>query len=168
MVIGHEMTHGFDDSGRNYDKDGNMKGWWTEDDAKKFNEKADLLDRFFSNIKVLPDLNANGRFTLGENLADHGGLQVAFTAFKNATKDAKPENKDGYTPEQRFFMAYSGVWAGNITEEEIRNRTKTDPHSLGRWRVNGALPHIDAWYEAFDVKEGDKLFIPKEERLALW
>ena len=162
------MTHGFDDSGRNYDKDGNMKGWWTEDDAKKFNEKADLLDRFFSNIKVLPDLNANGRFTLGENLADHGGLQVAFTAFKNATKDAKPENKDGYTPEQRFFMAYSGVWAGNITEEEIRNRTKTDPHSLGRWRVNGALPHIDAWYEAFDVKEGDKLFIPKEERLDLW
>ena len=145
-----------------------MKGWWTEDDAKKFNEKADLLDRFFSNIKVLPDLNANGRFTLGENLADHGGLQVAFTAFKNATKDAKPENKDGYTPEQRFFMAYSGVWAGNITEEEIRNRTKTDPHSLGRWRVNGALPHIDAWYEAFDVKEGDKLFIPKEERLDLW
>ena len=168
VVIGHEMTHGFDDSGRNYDKDGNMKGWWTEDDAKKFNEKADLLDRFFSNIKVLPDLNANGRFTLGENLADHGGLQVAFTAFKNATKDAKPENKDGYTPEQRFFMAYSGVWAGNITEEEIRNRTKTDPHSLGRWRVNGALPHIDAWYEAFDVKEGDKLFIPKEERLDLW
>ena len=162
------MTHGFDDSGRNYDKDGNMKGWWTEDDAKKFNEKADLLDRFFSNIKVLPDLNANGRFTLGENLADHGGLQVAFTAFKNATKDAKHENKDGYTPEQRFFMAYSGVWAGNITEEEIRNRTKTDPHSLGRWRVNGALPHIDAWYEAFDVKEGDKLFIPKEERLDLW
>lgn len=168
VVIGHEMTHGFDDSGRNYDKDGNMKGWWTEDDAKKFNEKADLLDRFFSNIKVLPDLNANGRFTLGENLADHGGLQVAFTAFKNATKDAKHENKDGYTPEQRFFMAYSGVWAGNITEEEIRNRTKTDPHSLGRWRVNGALPHIDAWYEAFDVKEGDKLFIPKEERLDLW
>ena len=168
VVIGHEMTHGFDDSGRNYDKDGNMKGWWTEDDAKKFNEKADLLDRFFSNIKVLPDLNANGRFTLGENLADHGGLQVAFTAFKNATKDAKPENKDGYTPEQRFFMAYSGVWAGNITEEEIRNRTKTDPHSLGRWRVNGALPHIDAWYEAFDVKKGDKLFIPKEERLDLW
>ena len=145
-----------------------MKGWWTDDDAKKFNEKADLLDRFFSNIKVLPDLNANGRFTLGENLADHGGLQVSFTAFKNATKDAKSENKDGYTPEQRFFMAYAGVWAGNITEEEIRNRTKTDPHSLGRWRVNGALPHIDAWYEAFGVKEGDKLFIPKAERLELW
>lgn len=168
VVIGHEMTHGFDDSGRNYDKDGNMKDWWTKEDAKKFNEKADLCDNFFSAIKVLPDLNANGRFTLGENLADHGGLQVAYTAFKNATKNSKPANKDGYTADQRFFMAYAGVWAGNITDEEIRNRTKSDPHSLGRWRVNGALPHIDAWYEAFGVKEGDKLYLPKSERLELW
>ena len=168
VVIGHEMTHGFDDSGRNYDKDGNMKDWWTNEDAKKFNEKADLCDNFFSAIKVLPDLNANGRFTLGENLADHGGLQVAYTAFKNATKNSKPADKDGYTADQRFFMAYAGVWAGNITDEEIRNRTKSDPHSLGRWRVNGALPHIDAWYEAFGVKEGDKLYLPKSERLELW
>ena len=168
VVIGHEMTHGFDDSGRNYDKDGNMKDWWTKEDAKKFNEKADLCDNFFSAIKVLPDLNANGRFTLGENLADHGGLQVAYTAFKNATKHSKPADKDGYTADQRFFMAYAGVWAGNITDEEIRNRTKSDPHSLGRWRVNGALPHIDAWYEAFGVKEGDKLYLPKSERLELW
>ncbi|MGN0049686.1 MAG: M13 family metallopeptidase [Prevotella sp.] len=168
VVIGHEMTHGFDDSGRNYDKDGNMKDWWTKEDAKKFNEKADLCDNFFSAIKVLPDLNANGRFTLGENLADHGGLQVAYTAFKNATKNSKPADKDGYTADQRFFMAYAGVWAGNITDEEIRNRTKSDPHSLGRWRVNGALPHIDAWYEAFGVKEDDKLYLPKSERLELW
>lgn len=168
VVIGHEMTHGFDDSGRNYDKDGNMKDWWTKEDAKKFNEKADLCDNFFSAIKVLPDLNANGRFTLGENLADHGGLQVAYTAYKNATKNSKPADKDGYTADQRFFMAYAGVWAGNITDEEIRNRTKSDPHSLGRWRVNGALPHIDAWYEAFGVKEGDKLYLPKSERLELW
>lgn len=168
VVIGHEMTHGFDDSGRNYDKDGNMKDWWTKEDAKKFNEKADLCDNFFSAIKVLPDLNANGRFTLGENLADHGGLQVAYTAFKNATKNSKPADKDVYTADQRFFMAYAGVWAGNITDEEIRNRTKSDPHSLGRWRVNGALPHIDAWYEAFGVKEGDKLYLPKSERLELW
>ena len=168
VVIGHEMTHGFDDSGRNYDKDGNMKDWWTKEDAKKFNEKADLCDNFFSAIKVLPDLNANGRFTLGENLADHGGLQVAYTAFKNATKNSKPADKDGYTADQRFFMAYAGVWAGNITDEEIRNRTKSDAHSLGRWRVNGALPHIDAWYEAFGVKEGDKLYLPKSERLELW
>ena len=168
VVIGHEMTHGFDDSGRNYDKDGNMKDWWTADDAKKFNVKADMYDNFFSAIKVLPDLNANGRFTLGENLADHGGLQVAYTAFKNATKDSTPADKDGYTADQRFFMAYAGVWAGNITDEEIRNRTKTDPHSLSRLRVNGALPHIDAWYEAFGVKEGDKLYLPKSERLDLW
>ncbi len=168
VVIGHEMTHGFDDSGRNYDKDGNMKDWWTQDDAKKFNEKADMYDNFFSAIKVLPDLNANGRFTLGENLADHGGLQVAYTAFKNATKESTPADKDGYTADQRFFMAYAGVWAGNITDEEIRNRTKSDPHSLSRWRVNGALPHIDAWYEAFGVKEGDKLYLPKSQRLELW
>ena len=168
VVIGHEMTHGFDDSGRNYDKDGNMNGWWTEDDAKKFNEKADQLDRFFSDIKVLPDLNANGRFTLGENLADHGGLQVAWTAYQNATKGNKPAEKEGFTADQRFFMAYAGVWAGNITDEEIRNRTKSDPHSLGRWRVNGTLPHIDAWYEAFNVKEGDKLYLPKSQRLNLW
>lgn len=168
VVIGHEMTHGFDDSGRNYDKDGNMKDWWTRDDAKKFNGKADMYDNFFSAIKVLPDLNANGRFTLGENLADHGGLQVAYTAFKNATKESTPADKDGYTADQRFFMAYAGVWAGNITDEEIRNRTKSDPHSLSRWRVNGALPHIDAWYEAFGVKEGDKLYLPKSQRLELW
>ena len=106
--------------------------------------------------------------TLGENLADHGGLQVAYTAFKEATKRNPLPVIDGLTPEQRFFLAYAGVWAGNITEAEIRNRTKSDPHSLGRWRVNGALPHIDAWYEAFGVKEGDKMFIPKAERLPLW
>ena len=168
VVIGHEMTHGFDDSGRHYDKDGNMNEWWTKEDAARFTKRADVCVNFFSNIKVLPDLNANGKFTLGENLADHGGLMVSFNAFKNATKSSPCGNKDGLTAEQRFFLAYSGVWAGNITEAEIRNRTKSDPHSLGRWRVNGTLPHIDAWYEAFDVKEGDPLFVPKAERLDLW
>ena len=168
VVIGHEMTHGFDDSGRHYDKDGNMNEWWTKEDAANFTKRADVCVNFFSNIKVLPDLNANGKFTLGENLADHGGLMVSFNAFKNATKSSPCGNKDGLTAEQRFFLAYSGVWAGNITEAEIRNRTKSDPHSLGRWRVNGTLPHIDAWYEAFDVKEGDPLFVPKAERLDLW
>ncbi|MEE1091852.1 MAG: M13 family metallopeptidase, partial [Prevotella sp.] len=168
VVIGHEMTHGFDDQGRNYDKDGNMRDWWTASDAENFGKRADICVNFFSAIKVLPDLNANGKLTLGENLADHGGLQVAYYAFKNATKDKKLDVIDGLTPEQRFFLAYAGVWAGNITEKEIRNRTKSDPHSLGRWRVNGTLPHIDMWYDAFDVKEGDKLFIPKSERLELW
>ena len=168
VVIGHEMTHGFDDSGRHYDKDGNMKDWWTESDAKNFMARADKYADFFSAIKVLPDLNANGRLTLGENLADHGGLQVAFYAYKNATKDAPLKSIDGFTPDQRFFLAYAGVWAANITDEAIRNYTKSDPHSLGEWRVNGALPHIDMWYDAFNVKQGDKLFVPKAERLELW
>ncbi|MBR0188003.1 MAG: M13 family metallopeptidase, partial [Prevotella sp.] len=168
VVIGHEMTHGFDDQGRQFDKDGNMHDWWKEADGKNFTERTDKYADFFSAIKVLPDLNGNGRLTLGENLADHGGLQVAWTAYKNATKRNPRGEKNGLTADQRFFHAYAGVWAGNITEAEIRNRTKSDPHSLGRWRVNGALPHIDAWYEAFGVKEGDKMFIPKQERLELW
>jgi putative endopeptidase len=168
VVIGHEMTHGFDDQGRQYDKDGNMHDWWKESDGVQFKERTDKYADFFSAIEVLPGLNANGRLTLGENLADHGGLQVAFAAFKNATK-TQPLNKiDGFTPDQRFFIAYAGVWAGNITDEEIRNRTKSDPHSLGRWRVNGAVPHIDSWYDAFGVKSTDKMFIPKEQRLPLW
>ena len=168
VVIGHEMTHGFDDSGRHYDKDGNMKDWWTESDAKNFTERADKYAEFFSAIKVLPDLNANGRLTLGENLADHGGLQVAFYAYKNATKNAPLKTIDGFTPDQRFFLAYAGVWSANSTDEDIRNRTKSDPHSINKWRVNGALPHIDMWYDAFGVKPGDKMFIPKSERLELW
>ena len=168
VVIGHEMTHGFDDQGRQYDKDGNMHDWWTASDGKNFTERTDKYADFFSQIKVLPDLNGNGRLTLGENLADHGGLQVAWYAYKNATKNNPLPVIDGLTGDQRFFLAYAGVWAGNITEAEIRNRTKSDPHSLGRWRVNGALPHIDMWYEAFGVKEGDKMYIPKEKRLSLW
>lgn len=162
------MTHGFDDQGRHYDKVGNMTDWWTESDGKNFEARTGKYADFFSAIEVLPGLNANGKFTLGENLADHGGLQVAFNAFKNATKSAPLKEIDGLTADQRFFIAYAGVWAGNITEAEIRNRTKSDPHALGRWRVNGALPHIDMWYEAFGVKPENKMFIPKAERLQLW
>lgn len=168
VVIGHEMTHGFDDQGRHYDKDGNMKDWWTASDGENFNKRADMYADFFSNIKVLPDLNANGRFTLGENLADHGGLQVAFEAYKEATKNNELKTIDGLTPDQRFFIAYSQVWAANITEAEIRNRTKSDPHSLGRWRVNGVLPHVNMFYDAFGVTPTDKMFIPAEQRLKLW
>ena len=168
VVIGHEMTHGFDDQGRQYDKEGNMNDWWTPQDADNFTARTDRYADFFSAIKVLPDLNANGRLTLGENLADHGGLQVAYAAFKNATNEQPLTTVDGFTPDQRFFLAYAGVWAGNITEAEIRNLTKIDPHSLGRWRVNGALPHIDAWYEAFNIKPTDKMYLPKEQRLQLW
>ena len=168
VVIGHEMTHGFDDQGRQFDKDGNMHDWWAATDGELFKERTDKFADFFSAIKVLPDLNANGRLTLGENLADHGGLQVAYTALKRAIKNKPLPVIDGLTPEQRFFIAYAGVWAGNITDEEIRNRTKSDPHSLGRWRVNGALPHVDAWYDAFNVKSDSPMFIPLEERLPLW
>ena len=168
VVIGHEMTHGFDDQGRHYDKNGNMTDWWTESDAEGFNKRADVCVKFFSAIKVLPDLNANGQLTLGENLADHGGLEVSFNAFKNATKNAPLKTIDGLTPEQRFFLAYAGVWAANITDEEIRNLTKMDPHSLGKWRVNGALPHINAWYDAFNVKPSDKLYLPEADRINLW
>ena len=168
VVIGHEMTHGFDDQGRHYDKDGNMTDWWTKEDGKNFEARTGKYADFFSAIKVLPDLNANGRLTLGENLADHGGLEVAFNAFEKTPEGKKGKVIMGFTPEQRFFIAYAGVWANNITEAEIRSRVKSDPHSLGEWRVNGALPHINAWYKAFGVKEGDKLFIPENERLKLW
>lgn len=168
VVIGHEMTHGFDDQGRHYDKDGNMTDWWTAEDGRNFEARTGKYADFFSAIKVLPDLNANGKLTLGENLADHGGLEVAFNAFEKTPEARKGKVIMGFTPEQRFFIAYAGVWANNITEAEIRSRVKSDPHSLGEWRVNGALPHIDAWYKAFGVKESDKLFIPESERLKLW
>ena len=174
VVIGHEMTHGFDDQGRQFDKDGNFRDWWAQGDGDKFKERAQVMVDFFSNITVLPGLKGNGELTLGENLADHGGLQVAYTAFKNAQKKAAAEGKDtltvvnGLTPDQRFFLAYAGVWAQNITEEAIRDLTARDPHSLGEWRVNGALPHIDAWYEAFGITEKDPMFIPKEKRVTIW
>lgn len=168
VVIGHEMTHGFDDQGRQFDKDGNLKDWWTAEDAKRFEERAQVMVNFFDSIQVLPGLNANGSLTLGENIADHGGLQVSFQAFKNATKDAPLPVKDGFTPEQRFFLSYAGVWAGNIRDEQIRLQTKSDPHSLGRWRVNGALPQIGAWYDAFGIKEGDPMYLAPEKRVSIW
>ena len=168
VVIGHEMTHGFDDQGSHYDKDGNMSDWWKTEDVENFKNRTAEYANWFSKIKVLPDLNANGQMTLGENLADHGGLMVAFNAYKNATKNAPLKTIDGFTGDQRFFLAYGGVWGQNITEAEIRNLTRSDVHALGEWRVNGALPHIKAWYDAFGVKEGDKMYIPESERLNLW
>ena len=168
VVIGHEMTHGFDDQGRQFDKEGNLHDWWTASDASMFKERVQVIVNHFDSIEILPGLNANGSLTLGENIADHGGLMIAYQAFKNATKDAPLKTVEGFTPEQRFFMAYSGVWAGNIRDEEIRKRTKGDPHSLGRWRVNGTLPHIDEWYEAFNITKDNKLYIPVEERARIW
>ncbi len=168
VVIGHEMTHGFDDQGAKYDKEGNLRQWWTEEDTRRFEQRTHVMRDFFSAIEVLPGLYGNGQLTLGENMADHGGLQVAFQAFRNATAAAPLAERDGFTPEQRFFLAYAGVWAGNIRDEEIRKRTKSDPHSLGRWRVNGALPHIDAWYDAFGITEADPMFVPKSQRVTIW
>lgn len=168
VVIGHEMTHGFDDQGRQFDKDGNLKDWWTPEDAERFNTRAQVMVNFFDSIQVLPGLHANGSLTLGENIADHGGLQVSFQAFKNATKDAPLGVVDGFTPEQRFFLSYAGVWAGNVRDEQIRLQTKSDPHSLGRWRVNGALPQIGAWYEAFNITENDSMYLAPEKRVFIW
>lgn len=168
VVIGHEMTHGFDDQGRQYDKEGNLKDWWTEEDAKKFDERAQVMVNFFDSIEVAPGVYANGELTLGENIADHGGLQVAFQAFKKAMKKDPLEVVGGFTPEQRFFLAYANVWAGNIRSEEILRLTKLDPHSLGKWRVDGALPQIGNWYEAFNITEQDSMFIPKDKRVNIW
>lgn len=168
VVIGHEMTHGFDDQGRQFDKDGNLKEWWTAEDAAGFNTRAQVMVDFFNNINVLPDLKANGQLTLGENLADHGGIKVSYLAFQNATKNNPLPVKAGFTPEQRFFLAYAALWAGSVRDEQIRVFTKTDPHSLGKWRVNGALPHIDAWYEAFGITEKDPLYIAPEKRAKVW
>ncbi|MBQ4278229.1 MAG: M13 family metallopeptidase [Bacteroidaceae bacterium] len=168
VVIGHEMTHGFDDQGSQFDKDGNFNNWWAEGDDKRFKEHTQVMVDFFNGIEVLPGLMANGELTQGENIADHGGLKIAYTAFKNATKDNPLPTVNGLTPEQRFFLAYAGVWAQNITEENIRQLTTTDPHSLGEWRVNGALPQIDAWYEAFNITEDDPMFIPKDKRVNIW
>lgn len=168
VVIGHEMTHGFDDKGRLFDKDGNFKEWWTAQDAESFTERTKIIIEHFNNIEVLPGLKGNGELTVGENIADHGGLTISMQAFRNATKDKQLPTIDGFTPEQRFYLAYSNVWAGNIRDEEIRNRTKNDPHSLGRWRVNGTLPHIDDWYTTFGITENDPLYLPKEKRLNIW
>lgn len=168
VVIGHEMTHGFDDQGAQYDKEGNLRQWWSEDDTKQFRERIQVMRDFHDSIEVLPGLHANGSLTLGENMADHGGLMVAFQAFKNATKESPLPAIDGFSPEQRFFLAYANVWGQNIREEEIRKRVKSDPHELGKWRVNGQLPHIDAWYEAFGITEQDPMFVPKDKRVTIW
>lgn len=168
VVIGHEMTHGFDDQGRNFDKNGNMQNWWSPADAEAFNERADKLVTYFDKIIVIDTLHANGRFTLGENIADQGGLQVAWQAFQHTAQARSTETIGGLTPAQRFFLSYANVWAGNIRPEAIADRTKTDPHSLGRWRVDGALPHLNAWYEAFGIKQGDKMYLPESERVLIW
>ena len=174
VVIGHEMTHGFDDQGCKYDKVGNLNNWWTEEDTKSFDARKQVLIDWFNKIEVGKNadgspLFANGTFTLGENIADNGGLNVSYIALQKAIKNGDVQGTmDNFTPEQRFFIAYSLVWAGNIRDAEIIRRTNEDPHSLGKWRVNGTLPHVTPFINAFDVKEGDAMFLAPEQRADIW
>jgi putative endopeptidase len=169
VVIGHEMTHGFDDQGRNYDKTGNLSNWWTEEDAANFDERSKILVEHFNQIEVLPNMFANGVYTLGENIADNGGVNISYLALQKAKNEGLINGiMDGFTPEQRFFIAYANVWAGNIREEEMARRTKEDPHSLGKWRVNGILPHSETFIEAFNIKEGDPMWLAPEKRANIW
>ena len=165
-IIGHEMTHGFDDSGRNFDKDGNLRDWWTKSDADGFTKRANVMRDFFNKIVIAPGINANGEFTLGENLADYGGVTISYTAYKNF---GTPSNTvDSLTPDMRFFLAYAGAWASNIRDAEALRLTKTNEHSLAYNRVNGILPHIDAWYDVFNVTDKNKLYLAPEKRVKLW
>ena len=169
VVIGHEMTHGFDDQGRNYDKDGNLSAWWNKEDEEKFNERAKVLVEQYDKIVVLDSLHADGSYTLGENIADQGGLLVSYQAYMNTLKDkAIPADIDGLTHSQRFYIGYANLWAQNLRPQEIMRRTKTDVHSLGKWRVNAALRNIEDFYTAFDINEGDAMYLAPEERINIW
>ena len=169
-VIGHEMSHGFDDQGSQFDKYGNQKDWWTATDKKNFEARTKVLVDYFSTIEALPGKHINGRLTLGENIGDNGGLNISFRALQNVLKENPSAAKtiDGFTPEQRFFLSWATVWAGNARPEFIDRQIKTDPHSPAEARVNGALPQIDAWYKAFGVKKSDKLFLDKKKRAQIW
>lgn len=168
VVIAHELTHGFDDKGRLFDKEGNLNDWWNSEDATNFEQRAQLLVDHFNKIEVLPGLMANGALTLGENIADNGGLNVSFAALQKALQEKPEGNIDGFTPAQRFFLSYAGLWASNIRDEEIKRLTMLDVHSLGRWRVNGTLPHVDAFLEAFGIEESDPMWLAPEKRAHIW
>jgi putative endopeptidase len=169
VVIGHEMTHGFDDQGRLFDKKGNLNSWWTEEDSKQFKERTDVLVHQFNEFVVLDTVHANGEYTLGENIADFGGLNVSYTAFKK-TEQWKHQDKkiDEFTPNQRFYLAYAHVWAQNIRDEEKLRRTQEDVHSLGKFRVNGPLRNLPEFHVAFNVKPGDYMYLPENERAVIW
>ncbi len=168
VVIGHEMTHGFDDSGRKFDKNGNLEEWWTVEDAERFTEISDKLVKQFDEIEVAPGIHANGRFTLGENIADQGGLRIALSAYLDSQKGKETEDIDGFSPLQRFYIAYANVWAENVRDEEVKLRVKTDPHSGAKERVNATLRNIDEFHDAFDIKEGDAMWRDKDERVVIW
>ncbi|HEY8689119.1 MAG TPA: M13 family metallopeptidase, partial [Chitinophagaceae bacterium] len=168
VVIGHEITHGFDDQGRLFDPQGNLTDWWTKEDADKFKVKANNVANLYGSFTVLDSLHLNGRLTLGENLADLGGINIAYEAFMKTQQFKEGKKIDGFTPSQRFFLGFAQVWRENTLPEEASQRVLTDPHSPGLYRVNGPLPNIDAWYNAFDVKPGDKLYKSPEQRIRIW
>ena len=167
-VIGHEMSHGFDDQGCQYDKDGNLINWWAAEDKAKYDERTKVLADWFSEQEALPGLKVNGQKTLGENIGDNGGLQVAYRAFEDRMKQEPLNTIDGFTPAQRFYLAYARVWASNVTPEYIALIVNSDVHSPNIFRVNAALPMIDSWYDAFNIQPTDKMFIPKEKRALVW
>ncbi len=168
VVIGHEMTHGFDDQGRMFDQAGNMVDWWTEGDAARFQAAAEKLAAQFDQIVLVKDLHANGHLTLGENIADQGGLRIAYDAFRQTQQFKDGKLMDGFTPAQRFYLSYGRIWAENATEEAIFQQTKSDPHSIGRYRVNATLRNIDTFFEAFGIKKGDKLWLDPADRAIIW
>lgn len=168
VVIGHEMTHGFDDQGRNYDEHGNMLNWWQKEDESRFKEAASKLADQYDQLTVTDDMHADGKLTLGENIADQGGLLIAHMAMQKAIGEDAEKKIDGFTPDQRFFIAYARLWGQNIRKEEIIRLTKIDVHSLGEFRVNQALKNIPAFYKAFDIKDGDAMYLSPEERVLVW
>ena len=167
-VIGHEMSHGFDDEGCQFDKDGNLVNWWGAEDKAKYDERTKVLAEWFSEQEALPGLKVNGEKTLGENIGDNGGIQVAYRAFENRLKQEPLKTLDGFTPAQRFYLAYARVWASNVTPEYLARIVNSDVHSPNIFRVNAALPMIDSWYDAFNIQPTDKMFIPKEKRALVW
>lgn len=167
-VIGHEMSHGFDDQGSQFDKTGNQRDWWTAQDKKNFQERSKVLVDHFGKVEVVNGKKVNGQLTLGENIGDNGGLNIAFRALQNSMKTKPLKTLDGFTPEQRFFLSWARVWAGNARPEYLEYLITVDPHSPNMARVNAALPEIDAWYDAFKIKKGDKLFIPANKRAHIW
>ena len=168
VVIGHEMSHGFDDQGSMFDAEGNMVNWWTDEDKAKFNEKAAKLGAQFDAVEILPGLHANGAYTMGENIGDHGGISIAWTAMQNAIKDNRPGLIDGFTPEQRFWLSYGAIWAQNITDQEKERLTNMDVHSLAVNRVNVSIRNFGEFFDAFGIKEGDPMWRPEEERVHIW
>ena len=167
-VIGHEMTHGFDDKGRLFDGDGTLRDWWTKDDNDKFTKRADQVVGQYNALTVLDTLHVNGKLTLGENIADLGGVNVAYQAFKKTKQGQSTEKIDGFTPDQRFFLSWAQVWRANTRPQEVAQRLKTDPHSPSQLRCNVPVSNVEAWYQAFDIKPTDKLYRPAAERAKVW